>query len=71
MRETIFDDNNEIKNKQTNTCTHVKCVMGLWYTSLPTTLLTDERQCWLNVYIICFSIKNLAKIKLQFIEKKT
>ena len=26
-------NNNEIKkNKQTNTCTHVKCVMGLWYT---------------------------------------
>ena len=32
MRETIFHDNNEIKNKQTNLCTHVKCVMGLCYT---------------------------------------
>ena len=52
-------------------CTHVKCVMGLCTLNYqPRTVLTgtDERQwCWLNIYKICFTIKNLAKIKLQII----
>ena len=34
------------------------------------------KKYWINIYIddvvlSCFSINNLAKIKLQFIEKKT
>ena len=62
--ERINNDSNVIINMQTNTCACVKCVMSLW------------QKCWINIYIddvvlSCFSIKNLAKIKLQFIEKKT
>ena len=62
--ERINNDSNAIINMQTNTCACVKCVMSLW------------QKCWINIYkddvvLSCFSIKNLAKIKLQFIEKKT
>ena len=62
--ERINNDSNAIINMQTNTCACVKCVMNLW------------QKCWINIYIddvvlSCFSIKNLAKIKLKFIEKKT
>ena len=62
--ERINNDSNAIINMQTNTCACVTCVMSLW------------QKCWINIYIddvvlSCFSIKNLAKIKLQFIEKKT